>query len=487
MKEKITRVLKKTNRFIQSDYFIALMGVLTFVGWYFKIWVAMIFIMLAISVIPLFLFKDTKHMLCFLTMFTFLISDNRHNLADYKYLLIPFVLLLVVGFVVSLARFKRDWSVLSPKKIKGFHVSLLLLIIPFALGGVGSPTDNGLAIFVVALLVALIGFGYTFFVVTNTGAEKKKLMEYVINILYVIGVVVLFEFIVQLFEFSSFAELKEIMSNKGEWSLGWGAANNVSPVFLLSIPATLYMCIRKNKFTPILILIVMAQLASIILTGCRGALLFIILALPYMLCYTIRKTENKISFCVTFCLACTALTFVIGYFSKELTSIITNITELGFSDHGRMPLYKEAISTFKKWPLFGAGWDYKLGQRAQGATNSYTPRWYHSTALQICANMGICGIIFFVIFYYWRYRSFLPVLKTTQGWVLLSSLLLFDLYGMIDTNFFGPTFFIILAIISFAAQCGSEDYEALAFKAKPFEWLGKSIKKLERVREPLDD
>ena len=487
MKEKITRVLKETNKFIQSDYFIALMGVLTFVGWYFKIWVAMIFIMLTISVIPLFLFKDTKHLLCFLTMFMFLISDNRHDLASYKYLLIPFLLLLVAGFVVSLVRFKRDWSVLSPKKIKGFHLSLLLLIIPFALGGAASPTDNGLAIFVAALLVALIGFGYTFFVVTNTGSEKKKIMNYVVNILYVVGVVVLFEFIVQLLEFSSFAELKEVMADKGEWSLGWGAANNVSPVFLLSIPATLYMCIRKNKFTPIFILIVMAQLVSIILTGCRGALLFIILALPYMLCYTIRKTENKFSFCLTFCLECTVVTVLIGCFSKEVLSMISGMANLGLSDHGRMPLYKEAIKAFKEWPWFGAGWDYKLGQRAQGATNAYTPRWYHSTALQIAANMGVCGIIFFLIFYYWRYRSFLPVLKTTQGWVLLSSLLLFDLYGMIDTNFFGPTFFIILAIISFAAQCGSEDYEALAFKAKPYQWLKKSIKKLEKVREPLDD
>lgn len=487
MKEKIARGMKKTNRFIQSDYFIALMGVLTFVGWYFKIWVAMIFVMLTISIIPLFLFKDTKHLLCFLTMFTFLISDNRHDLDSYKFLLIPFILLLVAGFVVSLVRFKRDWSVLAPKKLKGIHLSLLLLIIPFALGGVGSPTDNGLAIFVVALLVALIGFGYSFFVVTNTGAEKKKMMDYLLKIFYVIGVVVLFEFIVQLLEFETFEQMQAVMSDKGQWSLGWGGANNVAPIFLLSIPATLFMCIRKNKFTPIFVLIVFVQLALIVISCCRGALLFIVLALPYLLCYTVRKTENKLSFCITFCACCTVLTFLVGVYSKELFEMVSKMASLGLSDHGRKPLYKEAIDAFKQWPLFGAGWDYKLGQRAQGATNAYTPRWYHSTALQICANMGVCGLIFFLIFYYWKYRSFLPVVKRPQGMALLSSLLLYDLYGMIDTNFFGPTFFIILIIISFAVQCGSEDYDALAFKAKPFEWLKKAIKKMEKVREPLDD
>lgn len=483
---KLKLILNKINKFVQSDYFIVLMGILTFIGWYMNAWIAMFFVMLTISLVPLFFFKDTKHLLCFLTMFTFLISDNRHYLTKYKYCLIPFILLLVGAFIFSLCRFKRDWSVLSPKKIKGFHVSLILLLIPFALSGAGSPTDNALAILVVFLLILLIAFGYTFFVVTNTGAERKDIMDYFLKILFVVGVVVALEFLVHLATYNSFDEMKNMLLSK-EWSLGWGAANNVAPVFLLSIPATLYLCVRKNKATPLFVIIVMLELVLIVMSGCRGALLFMVLAVPYMLCYLIRKTENKFSFCITLCALCTIMTFIIGSYSRQIMQLISGMGSLGFSDNLRFPIYKEAISYFEKWPLFGAGWDHLLGHRTTGEISDYTPRWYHSTPLQILANMGICGIVFFLIFYYWKYRSFLPVVNKPQGMALLSSLLLFDLYGMIDTNFFGPTFFIILIIISFAVQCGAEDYEALAFKAKPFEWIRNIIRKSEKVREPADE
>lgn len=479
-------VINKINNFVQSEYFIALMGVLTFLGWYFKIWFAMLFVMLIFSVIPLVFFKETKHLLCFLTMFSFLISDNRHYLTKYKYLLIPLILILVCGFIVSLCRFKRDWSVLLPRKIKGFHVALILLIIPFAFGGLGSLTENALAILIPFLLVLLIAFGYTFFVVTNTGAERKNIMDYLLKILFVVGIVVSLEMIIHLANYKSFETLKSMLLTK-EWSLGWGAANNVAPVFLLTIPATLYFCVRKNKLTPLFVIIAMCEMGLIVMTGCRGALLFSVLAIPYMFCYIVRQTENKFSFCITLCAVCTVMTFVIGYFSKEIMQLISGIGALGLSDNQRNPLYQEAIGYFKKWPIFGAGWDHLLGHRPSGVTSDYTPRWYHSTALQILADMGICGVIFFVIFYYWRYKSFLAVFRKPQGMALLSSLLLFDLYGMIDTNFFGPTFFIILALISFAVQCGAEDYEMLAFKAKPFDWLRSFVRKCEKPREPAND
>ncbi len=485
MKDKIKRIFNYVNRFIQSDYFIAFIGIMTFIGWYFKIWIEMLFVLLTVSIFPLFFFKGTKHLLALLMMFTFMISDNRHHLDAYKYYLIPFLLLLIGGFVVSLCRFKRDWSVLLPKKIKGFHVALILLIIPFAFGGVGSPSENPVAVVVAFLLVLVIGFGYTFFVVTNTGVERKNMMDYVLKILYVMGVVVIFEFIVHLSTYDSFETMKAYFNNK-EWSLGWGAANNVAPVLAMAIPATLYLCVRKNKVTPIFVIISFIEITLIVITGCRGAMLFTVLTLPYMLCYIIGKSENKLSFSLTFGICCTVATILIAYYSNQIIQYVTSTASLGLSDNARFPLYREAIGYFKEHPIFGVGWDHLLGHRTGGEINNYTPRWYHSTLFQILANMGICGIIFFAIFYYWKYKSFSAVIKKPQGMALFTSLLIFDAYGMIDTNFFGPTFFIMLIIISFAVQCGMEDYQGLAFKAKPFEWIRQFIKKHERVQEPAD-
>lgn len=488
MAEKIKKAFSVIDRFVQSDYYICLMAILTFLGWVYKIWVPMLCVMLALAVLPLFISKNTKHLLSFLMLFTCIISDNRHELQDFKYLLIPFVLLLVVGFIFSLVYFKRDWSVLGIKKIKGFHFALILLIIPFALGGLGSPYENGLAVFLAFLLVAVIAFGYTFFVVTNA-KEKSDLMDYMIKVLFVLGVVASFE-LITLFATScnSIEELKSFILDKNSFKLGWAGANNVAPVISMAIPATFALCIKKNKATPIFVAIIALEYILILSTGCRGSILFSILALPIMLFYITIKTENKMAFCTSICVLFVVGIVLVGKYGRFISSILTSLLDRGFDSSSRVEwLYPEAIQTFKTWPIFGAGWDYRLGERVEGGPNDgYTPYWYHSTFFQVLANMGICGIIFFVIFYVWRYRLVLSLLNKPYALALTLSIALFDAYGMIDTNFFGPTFFIMLACISFTIEHSVPEKQCTAFGARPFKTLFAWLEKYRKTVEPMD-
>lgn len=475
MKEKLTKAISFFNRFIQSDWYIAFNGLLMFIGWCFKIWVPMLCIAVVFALLPLFFDKKTNHLLCLLSSFTFVISSPRHKLDDYAPLLV-LVILLLAAMIFSLVRYKRDFTVLHPARIKGFHCALIALIIPFALGGVGSPYEHPLAVLAAFALIFVMAIGYTFFFVTNCdGEEKSKLPEYMLKVLFVSGIVISLEMIVYIARLESFDLFVELVKKKTV-NMGWAGANNVAPVLAMSIPASLYFCIKKSKFTPVYALVALAEFALVLTTGCRGAILFTTIALPAMLLYVMTKCENKLAFGITISAAFAAAVVVVGLFGGEVSKLISNILSRGLHNNGRAPLYKEALEAFKKWPVFGAGWDYRLGELA---LDNYSPYWFHSTLVQIIANMGLVGAISFAAFYFWRYRSMLVLRKNTAVLALLFAVGIFDASGMVDVNFFGPTFFVILLCASLAVDVNLPEDKCRAFGGRnPFADIAAGCKRL---------
>lgn len=469
MKEKFAKALYLTNKFIQSDWFILFTAILVFIGWCFNAWVPILCILVVISTLPLFFSKQTKHLLVILMTFTLIISSNRHALEAYAPLL-ALIIVLFAGIIFNLVRFRRkreDWQFLHPTKIKGFHCTLIALIVPFALGGVGSPYEHPIAVVAALALVVVMALGYTFLMATNRDAEDRdKLPEYLIKILFVMGIIITLQLVVYYARLGGIEEIKKAILAK-EISLGWASKNNVAPTLSMCIPAGFYFCIKKNKLSPIFAIISLLEFALLMFTGSRGAIMVTVVLLPAMLLYTMAKTENKVAFGVTVCAVFCVAFFIIAYYGEFMSGVIDNIIGRGLDSSGRVDwLYPEAVEAFKQWPIFGAGWDYRLGELA---SSFYTPYWYHSTALQILATMGIVGVITFVFFYFWRYRTLLAHRKNPAFVALLAALFLFDAYGMVDTNFFGPTFFIMLLCISFVADVTLSEDKCRAFGGRnPF-------------------
>lgn len=460
-KQKLNLFGERLNSFIQSDWWIAFNVVLVFVGWISGGWFVLLPILVTLNVLPLFFFKETKHLLTLILSFTFIISDNRHHLDNYAWML-AFVLLLFVGMVFSLVRFKRDYSPLHPKRIKGFHATLIALAIPFAFAGVTTSAQNPLARIVVLALIILSALGYTFFYVTLKGdADKTQVADYVIKVLFCLGVAIALQAVYYYATtFHSFDELKTAIMDKNI-KLGWGGPNNVAPVLSMTIPATLYLCLKRNKAVPILVFFALFEYLLIFCTGCRGAILFTTIAMPVMLLYVMGKTENKVLFASSVCVLLTVAIILLGLFGEHVSPIFTRLLDRGFDSSGRTEgVYPEALELFKRFPIFGAGWDYNLGEMAH---DNYSPYWYHSTVLQILADMGIVGAIAFAFFYFHRYRTFLVLRKKPQAVAIFFSLVLFDAYGMIDTNFFGPSFFILLLVLSLAVELELPDDKCRAF------------------------
>ena len=485
VKQKFYGFGKKLNSFIESDWWIVLNVVLTFIGWISGGWYVVLPILVVLNTAPLFFFKDTKHMLVLILSFTFVISNNRHKLDNYAWML-SFVLLLFVGMAFSLIRFKRDYSPLHPKRIKGFHAALIALVIPFAFAGITTPAEHPLARVAVLALVILYALGYTFFVLTiQDENDKKELAEYIVKALFALGVAISLQAVYYYAtNFGSWEELKDAIMNKNI-KLGWGGPNNVAPSLSMAIPATLYLCIKRNKVVPLLVLLAFFEYLLIVCTGCRGAILFTTLALPVMLLYVMGKTENKVLFASSVSILFAAAVMLIGIFGNKVGDIISKLVSRGLDSSGRVEgLYPEAIKLFKRFPIFGAGWDYRLGGMAG---DNYTPYWYHSTALQVLADMGIVGVIAFVFFYFHRYRTFFVLRKKPEVLALGMSLLLFDAYGMIDTNFFGPSFFPMLLVLSLAAELQLPDDKCRAFGGRdPIEDCKTLFAKITAKKKPID-
>jgi len=468
-KDNLRKFAAIIEKFVESDLFIYFNALFVFIGWVSEAWVPVLSVLCALNILPLFFFKDTKHLLSLLAMFPFMISTSRHELKEYAPLL-AIIIVLLVGMLVNLIRFKHDKTCLHPTKIKGFHCALLALAVPFAFGGVGSPYEHPLAVLAALALVLVFGVGYTYFFVTNNDSEnKKKLPEYMIKVLFAAGIVIVLQIIVY---FSRLDGLESFLAavNGKSIALGWAGPNNVAPTLSLCIPAAFYLCIKHNKLSPIFAVIALFEYALLFTTGCRGAILFTTIALLPMIFYVICKSEKRALFCITVSAVFLVAIVLIGYYGEYFGNVLGTLLGKGLSSSGRTDgVYPEAIETFKRWPFFGAGWDYRIGDLIGGANDGYSPYWYHSTVLQILANMGIVGLITFVFFYFWRYRSFLELRKNPAVMALAAGTALFDAYGMVDTNFFGPTFFILLLLISLVVDLNLPENRCRAFGGRnPF-------------------
>ena len=467
--------------FFGSDLFIALNALLVLFAWLFGIWVPIICVMVALGSLSLFICRDTKSFFPALFMFSLTISVNHKTLDNYAPML-ALIALLLAGIVFNFIFFKRKFTLLRPSKIKGFNCALLALVIPFALGGVGSKYEHPLAVVLALALMILFGVGYCFFFVSLSDAPKKDdLPKYVLKILFATGLICMVQLIVYFARMENFDAVIQAMAAKNI-KLGWAGPNNVAPMLSMCIPATLFFCIKKNYLTPLFVIIALLEYVLLFATGCRGAILFTTVAMPAMILYVGIKTQNRALFCVSVCVLFGISIFLISYFGKDVSKVVTTILNKGLDSSGRdSVLYPEAWGVFKAHPIFGAGWDYRLGELVQ---NKYTPYWFHSTALQIPAMMGIVGVVAFGFFYFWRYRTFLARIKEPAVVALLAGLGLFDAYGMVDTNFFGPTFFLMLLIMTISVEVGLPENKCRAFGGKAFACLAARLRALTSKTDP---
>jgi len=466
MKEGFKKALDVWNKFSASDYFIFAVSALILIGWASGLWAYFLCVVAFFCILPLFTGSSNKSLITFLMQFTFIISHQRHNLNAYWWLLF-LIVPLVGGVVFQTLRYRKDfaWRLLKPKNFKGQNFFLLLFSVPFLLGGITIRHTKPIVVLLAFCLILLIGLVYTYFLISNYDRQDKKAFPtYMLKNLLAIGLIVSLQMIIFYAKIGSADGIIQTIKLKTH-ELGWGGPNNIGLIFAFVIPATFYYCV-KSKWNPLFVVFGAIEFVLLVSTGSRGATFVVLFALPVLILYVMAVTPYKKSFGITLC-----LTFFVGAFllilkADTIVNMLADRLSLGFSGNGRLEFeYPAAWEAFKTYPIFGGGWDYMMGTIIK---DGYTPLWFHSSVLQVMAMMGLFGLIIFGIWCFHRYRNFYLLRQDKRVVFLALSTVLFGAYGLIDTGFFSPTFFIMMLALELSVELNLPEDQGRAFPKKWF-------------------
>lgn len=466
MKELLKKSVSGIENLIKSDWYIVIFAIFVFLGWISGYWVGVICFLLGVTILATICFNTFKPLLCLLIMIAATMGTQRVTKTDII-LITVFGVCQAIAVVCNLLIFKPDWSVISPKNIKGFSFAQILFVIPFLFAGLGYKDNNVKANLVAAGIMALIAIIYLLIYVGAKTNKDQNYMDYVIKALFGLTCVATVEFVICLIRIEDLSQITNMLIWKAIW-FGWTGHNTFASVLSMGIPCALYLCIREQKCfyigIPLATFMMFVEFGLMVLTGSRGAMLFTILLLPSMLLYTMWQTKHKLTFFISFSVCFLFIILVTLKFNKEISKILITILNKGLDSSSRVEsIYPEAVGLFNQNKLFGVGWGYKLAPNLAGFLQPYL---FHSTFFQVLANMGILGVICLVIFFLWRYFLVLPMYKKPGAVLIMVAIFVFDMYSMIDTSIFNPMLFIVLSCLSLAMELDMPDGKCCAFLGK---------------------
>lgn len=449
-KEKLSKVSSFLDRFFHSDYYIALVALLIFIGWFTGILVPFLLVGICLNIVMFFVCRDTTPLFAFLWFFLCGMSASGEDIGKYGWA-IAFFVPLIASIVYNLLKYKPDFKAeLRPATMRVTTLSYLLLLVSFLLSGIGKSGRHWGGAALAFVLIFVLTFAYIYYLAAykKSGLNKNDLLVYMIKIMFAYGILVTLQLAVDCIRTGSFEGFMELAKYK-LLDLGWASSNPAAAAIALGIPANFYYMLKKKKTAFVFLLIAAAEYVAIVITGSRGVLLFAGLALPIMYIYTMIKTENrKQLLAVSAVLFAGAVAVGVVFFDKIIDAFSVMLGK-GLDDNGRFEIYWHGLEVFARNPVFGAGWDYGIGSQHV----SYTPYLFHSTLIQIIACAGIFGLAVFVYFYWARYSAFFKGGMTKERLAVLAGMVIFEAYAMIDpVLFIPPTFFIMFVTLAYAAE-----------------------------------
>ena len=439
---ELKELLKPIGRYA----IIWLTALIAFIGWVCNA-PLITFALLAVEAgLLLALFKDMMHVLSPAWFFVF--ARSKVTLSG-QWLWLISLAAIVIGLIVHFIRFRP--KVFAPKNIlKGFTLSLIVAGVTFAMGGVGVSGRVGWVVAVLVVLGLVLPLCYLVLSAAIQENAGETLLKYVAMLVYTLAILILLQVIVYYARLGSLDVVKVHVKHK--WmELGWGVANSVAPTVSIAIPVALYYSLKKSNFAWLHVLFAALLYAMAFVCTCRGVIIIDTIAIILMLIYVFIKTENRAQTGLTVGLVVVAGIVLIVVFREKLYAVFEEVISRGLGDNGRFSLWKLAMERFVKRPIFGVGFDYDMGGFVEDG-NSTVPFYYHSTPVQILCCLGVVGFIAHGFLYFHRYRTFLVSRKNALVLALMMGLIIYDAYSWLDRNFFLVPSFIIMTIITLAAE-----------------------------------
>lgn len=357
-------------------------------------------------------------------------SDIKADLSATIIAAVVFIAVMAVCCVIWFVKNRKSISLRYFPK-----VPYILLVVALILGGVGAgyllkpQWFGGVAIGAVFLLA----------LVALTSANPKPLdKEFLCRILIMMGSIVVLETFAFYFKEYLNGTLEHAIDFK-TLDYGWCVSNGGGTMLLMAIPTVFYYA-TKRKFPILEVLMFIVLSITLLMTNSRGAqLAFVIVILP-LLIYSFCKTKSKPGYMIAVFLGLVVIGGILLLLLYKNSGFLERWMSVGFSDSGRILIYQSCFKEiFSGNFLFGWGFFHPLPGIV---VNNYLA---HDTFLQFWSNLGLFGLVTFVLILVANYRL---LLKKNGVWGVLMAMALLSagLYGVIDNTYFTPYYMPMLLV-----------------------------------------
>lgn len=194
----------------------------------------------------------------------------------------------------------------------------------------------------------------------------------------------------------------QVMVNRVLLTLGWGVPTVISAVFVLGIPAAMYLAKNRQACWFSYISAVLFVAGTVIINT-RSAMIVSIVAflICSVICCVTGKNRKPIRIFTAILVLLTAAGVLYVNFKvislSDLTPKLLDLLRLdGVFDSGRGSLWENGISDFLSSPVFGTGFN-DGGYSDELRRNNFFSNMYHCILIQLPGAMGIIGCAAFLI------------------------------------------------------------------------------------------
>lgn len=438
-KIKMKKLIAKYVNFLYHDLFIISLVIITTICWAYDQYLIGMIILAVLGISIFFLAPDLKPLMPVAAYYPYVLTQNEigngwpHN--DFFIFLSIGVPLGVIGLIYHLK--KQHFSFKTIKKGELF-LGAAIAAIGMTLAGIFHPNYK----FIYPIAYFGTGIGMLFFYVAFRNTLKKNVSPYLAKVLIYAGLAIIFQMIIYYLRADNLLNAIKY----GDLRIGWGMRNTIGVILAMALFMFYYLGHQSKRFYLYIIGSYLYFLA-LVFTFSRGNLFITMILFVPMLIYTYFKTSFKKQLIITTS-ALSLITLLFIFFNIQIfKELMDSYIRRGLNSSGRISLWKESLSMWLRYPLFGVGFFGKFERVIfHGALLKV-----HSTPIQILTSSGIMGVIVLSKYYYDRYQFyFRRLFKNSFVFYSFLALLVYEGYGLIDLTLFMiyQLFFVIWFFVS---------------------------------------
>lgn len=449
--------LNIVDKIVYSDWYLLAIAALVVLFWATEAMVAGFVTLLIVLSFLLVVKRDMTPCLPILISVYCVISKGEFPpyFAYMFIILVPVVISLIFHFV-----YYRNQKI----KAGAFGFAYLFVAASMFMGGIMSNQLNdelkGLAF---AAFLGLLPFAVYELIVNCCDRENKtRFVGYVCKAFTFLGLLITVQLLIYYIRV-----WKGMIPAGSEVHLGWGISNGAATVLLATMPITMYVAVSDKKLWRSLLfaLLSVAQMAAVIATVSRGAILVGIVEFVLMLIASVVFNNHRKVYAAAYIVLAVAAIVLCVILKDKLLAFVERAFSNGLDGSGRDKIYQEAIDVFMQNKLFGVGFGY-IGINSY--LNNHPMYYFHSTLFQTIASLGLFGLAASVYMYYKRIK-FAFAKGRAFNIFLIVSCIGFEGYAMMNTFTFlaVPGLLIIAVLTAVNERCNSISDEEYALTGAP--------------------